>query len=195
MLHSFSTTIRWCFRVRWRSLGGMRPRDVAVAVAVAAVWGVNFVATRLGLDHQPPLLFNALRFVLAAIPALFFVRRPAVPWHWLLLGALTIGVGQFSFLYEGIQAGMPAGLSSVVLQSQAIFTVVFAVLLLRERPHVRQIAGLVVATVGIGVVATRLGPDRPAVAFALLLAAAASWGAANLVIRVAAPADMLGFMV
>jgi len=173
----------------------MRPRDVAVAVAVAAVWGINFVATRLGLTHEPPLLFNALRFCLAAVPAVFFVRRPSVPWRWLLLAALTMAVLQFSLLYEGIQAGMPAGLSSVVLQSQAIFTVVFAVLLLGERPRGRQVAGLVVATVGIGLVATRLGPDRPAVAFALVLAAAASWGASNLVIRVAAPADMLGFMV
>ena len=173
----------------------MRPRDVGVAVAVAAVWGINFVATRLGLTHEPPLLFNALRFCLAAVPAVFFVRRPSVPWRWLVLGALTMAVAQFSLLYEGIQAGMPAGLSSVVLQSQAIFTVVFAVLLLRERPSGRQITGLVVATLGIGLVATRLGPDRPAVAFAFLLAAAASWGASNLVIRVAAPADMLGFIV
>jgi len=173
----------------------MRPRDVAVAVAVAAVWGINFVATRLGLTHEPPLLFNALRFSLAAVPAVFFVRRPSVPWRWLLLGALTMAVAQFSLLYEGIQAGMPAGLSSVVMQSQAIFTVAFAVLLLGERPSGRQVTGLVVATLGIGLVATRLGPDRPAIAFALVLAAAASWGAANLVIRVAAPADMLGFLV
>ena len=173
----------------------MRPRDVGLAVAVAAVWGINFVATRLGLTHEPPLLFNALRFGLAAVPAVFFVRRPSVPWRWLLLAALTMAVGQFSLLYEGIRAGMPAGLSSVVLQSQAIFTVVFAVLLLGERPRGRQVGGLVVATAGIALVATRLGPDRPTVAFVLVLAAAASWGAANLVIRAAAPADMLGFMV
>jgi O-acetylserine/cysteine efflux transporter len=173
----------------------MKPRDVALAVGVAAVWGINFVATRLGLTHQPPLLFNALRFVLAAVPAVFLVRRPSVAWRWLLLAALTMAVGQFSFLYEGIQAGMPAGLSSVVLQSQAIFTVVFAVLLLRERPAPRQWTGLAVATIGIGLVATRLGPDRPASAFALVLASAATWGVANIVIRVCAPSDMLAFLV
>jgi O-acetylserine/cysteine efflux transporter len=173
----------------------MKPRDVGLAVLVAAVWGVNFVATRIGLTHEPPLLFNGLRFVLAAVPALFLVRRPRVPWRWLLLTALTMAVGQFSLLYEGIRAGMPAGLSSVVLQSQAVFTVVFAVVLLGERPGPRRVIGLAVATAGIGLVATRLGPDRPAGAFALVIGAAAAWGAANLVIRVAAPADMLGFMV
>jgi O-acetylserine/cysteine efflux transporter len=173
----------------------MRPRDVGLAVAVAAVWGINFVAIRLGLANQPPLLFNAMRFVLAAVPAVFVVRRPAVPWRWLVLAALTLAVGQFSFLFEGIREGMPAGLSSVVLQSQAIFTVVFAVVLLGERPGRRRVAGLAVATGGIVLVATALGPDRPAVAFALVLAAAASWGAANVVIRVCAPADMLAFMV
>jgi O-acetylserine/cysteine efflux transporter len=175
----------------WR----MRPKDVGLAVAVAAVWGINFVATRLGLTHQPPLLFNAMRFLLAAVPAVLLVRRPAVAWRWLLLAALTMAVGQFSFLYEGIRAGMPAGLSSVVLQSQAIFTVVFAVLLLGERPAGRQWVGLGLATLGISLVATRLGPDRPAAAFALVLAAAAIWGAANLVIRVCSPPDMLAFLV
>ena len=119
-----------------------------------------------------------------------------MPWRWLLLAALTMAVGQFSLLYEGIRAGMPAGLSSVVLQSQAIFTVVFAVLLLGERParppgrrpgrgHRWGSAWSPPGSV----------PTGPAVAFVLVLAAAASWGAANLVIRAAAPADMLGFMV
>jgi O-acetylserine/cysteine efflux transporter len=90
---------------------------------------------------------------------------------------------------------MPAGLSSLVLQVQAIFTVIFAAVLLRERPVRLQIAGLAVAAVGLGLVAWRLGPDRPPLAFALVLAAAAAWGLTNVGLRRAAPSDMLNFIV
>ena len=98
-------------------------------------------------------------------------------------------------LFAGMDAGMPAGLSSLVLQSQAIFTMIFAVLLLRERPGRPQIAGLTVAAAGIVLVAWRLGPDRPAGAFALVIGSAVAWGISNVAMRRATPSDMLNFMV
>jgi O-acetylserine/cysteine efflux transporter len=160
------------------------------------VWGVNFVVIDIGLDHFPPLLFSALRFALAAFPAVLFVGRPPARWRWVIAVALALGVVKFSLLFAGMAAGMPAGLSSLVLQSQAVFTMVFAVLLLRERPGRYQLAGLVVAALGIGVVATRLGGGGlPAGAFGLVLGAAVAWGLSNVATRQAAPTDTLRFMV
>ncbi|WP_213012057.1 EamA family transporter [Paractinoplanes toevensis] len=171
----------------------MKPRDIALAVAVMAIWGVNFVAIEKGLDHFPPLLFNALRFTLAAFPALFFVGRPQVPWRWVLAVGLILGVTKFSLLFAGMAAGMPAGLSSLVLQSQAVFTVVFAVLLLHERPRPVQVGGLAVALAGVAVVATRMGTNLGA--FLLIIGAAAAWGLSNIATRKASPPDALRFMV
>ncbi|WP_430779892.1 EamA family transporter [Actinoplanes sp. G11-F43] len=171
----------------------MRPRDLLIAVGVAAVWGFNFVAIDAGLRHFPPLLFSALRFALAAFPALLFVGRPQVAWKWLITVALVLGVCKFSLLFIGMHAGMPAGLSSLVLQSQAIFTMLFAVLFLRERPRPVQLAGLTVAVGGIAVVATRMTANLTA--FLLVVAAAACWGVANVATRKAAPPDTLRFMV
>jgi O-acetylserine/cysteine efflux transporter len=174
----------------------VKPRDIALAVAVAAVWGVNFVVIDIGLDHFPPLLFSALRFSLAAFPAVLFAGRPPTRWRWVIAVALALGVVKFSLLFAGMAAGMPAGLSSLVLQSQAVFTTIFAVLLLRERPGGRRVAGLAVAALGIGVVAVRLGADGlPAGAFGLVLGAAVAWGLSNVATRRAAPTDMLRFMV
>ncbi|GIM96380.1 membrane protein [Paractinoplanes toevensis] len=158
-----------------------------------AIWGVNFVAIEKGLDHFPPLLFNALRFTLAAFPALFFVGRPQVPWRWVLAVGLILGVTKFSLLFAGMAAGMPAGLSSLVLQSQAVFTVVFAVLLLHERPRPVQVGGLAVALAGVAVVATRMGTNLGA--FLLIIGAAAAWGLSNIATRKASPPDALRFMV
>ena len=173
----------------------MRPRDIALAVAVTATWGINFVVIEIGLDHYPPLLFSALRFAVTAVPAIFFVGRPQVPWRWILAVAGALGVTKFSLLFAGMAAGMPAGLSSLVLQSQAVFTLVFAVLFLRERPRKQQIAGLAVAAAGIGLVATRVGGTLPVGAFLLVMGAAVAWGLSNIATRQASPPDTLRFMV
>jgi O-acetylserine/cysteine efflux transporter len=173
----------------------MKPRDLALAVAVAAVWGVNFVIIDVGLRHFPPLLFSALRFTVAAFPAVLLVGRPPTRWRWVIAVALALGVTKFSLLFAGMAAGMPAGLSSLILQSQAIFTMAFAAVLLGERPGRGQIGGLAIAAAGIGIVATRVGAGLPAGAFALILGAAVAWGVSNVATRRAAPPDMLRFMV
>ncbi|MEV4015415.1 EamA family transporter [Nonomuraea angiospora] len=173
----------------------MRPRHLALAIGLAAVWGFNFVVMQAGLRHFPPLLYAGIRFALAAFPALLFAGRPGVPWRWVAGVAATIGVGQFGFLLVGMRAGMPAGLTSLVLQTQAIFTVLFAVTLLRERLTARRVLGLGVAFGGLALVALDFGVSGPLGAFALCLAAAAAWGLGNVVQRKAAPPDSLRFMV
>jgi O-acetylserine/cysteine efflux transporter len=171
----------------------MKPRDIGLAVAVMAVWGFNFVVIDTGLDHFTPLQFSALRFALAAFPALLFVGRPQVPFRWILAVGLILGVTKFSLLFAGMEAGMPAGLSSLVLQSQAVFTMLFAVLMLRERPRGVQVAGLLVALAGVALVATRMGANIGA--FLMIVGAAACWGLSNVATRRASPPDALRFMV
>ena len=91
-------------------------RDVLLALLVVAIWGFNFVVIKLGLEDVPPLLLTALRFVFAAAPAVFFLRRPACPWQWVVLFGFVLGVVKFGLLFVGMKLGMPAGLSSIVLQ-------------------------------------------------------------------------------
>lgn len=173
----------------------MSPRHLMLALGLAVLWGLNFVVIEIGLEHFPPLLFSALRFLVAAVPAVLVLRHPGVPWRWVALVALTLGIVKFGLLFTGMAAGMPAGLSSLVLQTQALFTVVFAVVLLGERLGRRQVAGLVVAIAGIALIALDLGTASPLGAFLLVIGAAAMWGLSNVAVRRAAPPDMLRFMV
>ncbi|WP_086665668.1 EamA family transporter [Lentzea kentuckyensis] len=173
----------------------MSPRHVLLAVLVAAIWGFNFVVLKIGLDEFPPILFSALRFLAAAVPAIFFVGRPSVAWKWVIAVGLVLGVAKFSFLFIGLKVGMPAGLSSLVLQSQVIFTTVFAAAVLRERPKPVQITGIALAVAGIGVIAWDYGLSSPLLGFLLLVGAGACWGVSNVLMRYARPADTLRFMV
>ncbi|MFG3529154.1 EamA family transporter [Streptomyces sp. NPDC047917] len=173
----------------------MRPLHIALAALVAAVWGVNFVVIEVGLGHFPPLLFSALRFLVAALPAVFFVGRPKVAWKWIVGVGLVLGVAKFGLLFIGMDRGMPAGLSSLVLQVQAVFTALFAALALGERPGRTRVLGMAVALAGIGVAAVDEGAGGPVLAFVLVIAAAACWGVSNVLTRKAAPPDSLNFMV
>ncbi|MCX5313007.1 EamA family transporter [Streptomyces sp. NBC_00154] len=173
----------------------MRPLHIALAALVAAVWGVNFVVIEVGLGHFPPLLFSALRFLVAALPAVFFVGRPKVAWKWIVGVGLVLGVAKFGLLFIGMDRGMPAGLSSLVLQVQAVFTALFAALALGERPGRARVLGMAVALAGIGVAAVDEGASGPVLAFVLVIAAAACWGVSNVLTRKAAPPDSLNFMV
>lgn len=175
--------------------GRMSRRDVVVAVGIVVVWGVNFVAIDEGLTRLPPLLFVALRFALTAVPAVFIVPRPQVGWRVVVALGLFMCVGQFGLLFVGMGEGMPAGLASVIMQAQAIFTLVIAAVTLGERPRRRQVAGLVVAAAGLALIGLERGRGVPGQALMLLLAGAACWGAANVVTRAARPARPLSLLV
>lgn len=173
----------------------MRTTHKALAVAVAAVWGVNFVVIEVGLGHFPPLLFSALRFLVAAVPAVLFVGRPKVAWKWVIGVGLALGVAKFGLLFIGMDRGMDAGLSSLVLQIQAVFTALFAAVVLRERPGGTRLLGMGIALAGIAVAAADEGASGSSAAFALVIAAAACWGVSNVLTRKASPPDALNFMV
>ena len=169
-------------------------RHIALAVLVTAIWGFNFVVIRLGLDSVPPLLLGALRFVVACLPVVF-VARPKVPLPLLLAIGLTLFVGQFAFLFPAMKLGMPPGLASVTLQSQAFFTIAFAAIALRERPRPRQLAGAAIAASGLIAIAATVGGGFTALGLALTLAAASSWALGNVLLRSAGKIDMFPLMI
>src|ERR1044071_4933040 len=129
-------------------MAGMPARSIALLVLVTAVWGVNFVVIHVGLEHFPPLLFNALRFTFMALPAVFLVGRPRVAWKWVLAFGFLLGVVKFGLLFISLDLGMPPGLSSLLLQVQVIFTVLIASVALAERPRREQVTGGAVAFAG-----------------------------------------------
>jgi O-acetylserine/cysteine efflux transporter len=96
----------------------MRPRHLLLALAVAAIWGSNFVVMRYGIERVPPLLFATLRFVFALVPAVFFIPRPAVAWRKLAAFGLLTGVGQFGLLFLALKSDISPGLASPVAQSR-----------------------------------------------------------------------------
>ncbi len=158
-------------------------RDRLLALLVAVVWGVNFPATAIALEHFPPLMMVALRFTLVAIPALLFVPRPKVPVRWLIGVGLGIGLLQFAFLYLGMASGMPSGLASLVLQASAPFTVIIAGIWLHERLSRRQAIGIGMAVAGLITIAAHRALVAAALPVILTLCGALGWAIGNVCSR------------
>lgn len=178
-----------------RAERGMAPGDLLLALVVIVAWGLNFVVIRVALNDLPPMLLGALRFVLAAFPAVLLVRRPALPWRWLIGYGLTISLGQFVFLFQAMAHGMPAGLASLVLQSQALFTLFFAAAFLGEPLRAASLVGLAIAAAGLVLIGLDSDQATPLSAVLLTLGGGAMWGAGNIITRRFAGVDQLGLVV
>ncbi|QNE48105.1 EamA family transporter [Glaciihabitans sp. INWT7] len=173
----------------------MTPRHTLLALLVVVIWGVNFVAIDLGLTDVPPLLFLAMRFVLVAIPAVFFIRPPAIGWRNILLIGAFLSLGQFTLLYLALSLGMPPGLASLLLQTQIVFSVVVSSLLLREHPTRRQLVGILIGMVGLAVVVIGHTYAAPWLPLVITLLAALSWAIGNVLSRRARAASGLSLVV
>jgi O-acetylserine/cysteine efflux transporter len=170
-------------------------RHVLFALVVVAIWGFNFVIIKLSVEALPPILAAALRFAAAAFPAILFIRPPRTHWYVVVGFGLSFGFALYAFLNLSIAWGMPAGLASIVLQTQAFFTMLIAFLVLGDRPSRFQILGAAVAFGGIAVIASERLGNAGVLPLALTLLAGISWGVANVVTKMAGKMNALAFTV
>lgn len=170
-------------------------RHVLLALLVVAIWGFNFVIIKLSVEALPPVLAAGLRFVAAALPAVLFIRPPKTRWYYVVGFGLSFGFALYGFLNLSIAWGMSAGLSSLVLQTQAFFTMALAFVLLGERPGRFQIIGALIAFAGIGVIAIERLAATALLPLGMTLLAALSWGVANVLTKKAGRVNALAFTV
>lgn len=135
----------------------MRGRLPLVAALVCVVlWSTTYAVTVAVLHHVSPAVLSVGRFALASIallpiaaPRPGFLRTLRSPWTILLA---LVGVALY-YAFSNIGLGLTsAGTGALSAAMTPVLTAVFAVLLLRERPAPRTIAGLLLTTAGVAVV-------------------------------------------
>lgn len=170
-------------------------RHLLLALAVVTVWGTNFVVIKLALGQVPPLLFAALRFSLALVPAIFFLPRPAVKLGNLALYGLLIGVGQFGVLYIAMNGHISPGIASLVIQIQVFFTIALSMRITGERVRGFQWIALLIAVAGLGVIVAHTDGTTTITGLLLVLLAALAWGGGNIAAKQGRPTNMLAYVV
>jgi O-acetylserine/cysteine efflux transporter len=171
------------------------PRHTLLALFVVVIWGLNFIVIDFGLDGVPPLVFLALRFILVALPAIFFLKPPTIGWKNVLLIGVFLSFGQFALLYLALALGMPPGLASLLLQTQVVLSVVVSAVVLRERPTRKQLTGIVVGMLGLAVVIVGHSFAAPWLPVVILMLSAHSWAIGNVLSRRAKAASGLSLVV
>ena len=170
-------------------------RHFLLALAVVSVWGTNFVVIKVALGHLPPLVFAALRFTLALLPAMLILPRPAVRWQNLALYGLLIGVGQFGLLYVAMDGHISPGIASLVIQVQVFFTIGLSMRLTGERVRLFQWFALALAASGIVTIVAHTDGTTTPLGLAMVLLAALAWACGNMAAKRGAPANMLAYVV
>lgn len=171
------------------------PRHALLALLSVFIWGTNFVVIKVALTAIPPLTLAALRFALASLPLLAFVPRPKTQWRWLISSGILVGAGQFGLLYYALGSDIAPGLASLVIQTQVFFTISLAGFLMKERVKPFQIAGLVIASIGIATIASHIDATTTARGLVLVICAAACWALGNMAIKMAGTRDMFAFTI
>jgi O-acetylserine/cysteine efflux transporter len=166
----------------------LKPGDLAAILLVVVIWGLNFVAMKVGLAYFTPFQLGVGRFVFAFLPVALMIRPPSVRMRWPIAFGLAQGVGQFGFLFVALRVGMTAALASVLMQTQVFFTAAFGVLLLGERIDVPLRTGMAIAALGLACFGANVWLAHGAGGvtgwgLVLNLASAAMWAASNIVVR------------
>ncbi|MQU04908.1 EamA family transporter [Pseudomonas helleri] len=173
----------------------MQNKHLALAIAVTAMWGLNFPITKLGLAAIDPLLLTALRFTLAALPWVFFIKRPPIALKWLAAYGLIFGVAMWALINLGIEMGVPPGTAALLIQFSAFFTLGWGVLLFGERLSVGQKLGVGLGVLGLISIILSSPGHGTTVGYGLLVVSAFSWSVGNIIIKQSKVREIFAFVV
>jgi O-acetylserine/cysteine efflux transporter len=168
-------------------------RSIVLGVIGATLWGLSFIASAVALEALSPPQLTALRFIIAAVPVLV-LPRPPVPWIQLVAIGLTLFAGQFLLFFLALAMGLPPGLASVTQQTQVLFSTGLAAVFLGDMPRRRSVAGMLIAFVGLLLIALSVGRSGPIAALAVGIAAALSWAIGNVLIKRLGPVPVVPLM-
>ncbi|CAN1596957.1 EamA family transporter [Pseudomonas mediterranea] len=173
----------------------MKPWHLALAVLITAIWGINFSVIKLGLATVDPFILAGIRFSLCALPAIFFIRKPDVPWRYLIGYGLVFGIGLWGVVNLGIKAGLSAGIASLILQFSAFFTLLLGGWVFKEALTRFQVLGMLIALGGLLCIIMISDGSVSLPGVFLVLVGAASWSVANIINKKASTRDVFGFLV
>ena len=173
----------------------MKPLHIAFAILISAIWGLNYVITKIGLQDFSPIFFTCLRYTAIVFPLIFVIKRGGLSWTLIVQTGFLLGTMTFTLAFIGIKLGVPAGLTSLVMQSQVVFTLIFSGLVLKDQPSAPQKIGIGIAVLGLAGLVWSLRETPSFVGLLFVLAGAVCSGMTKIVMKKGGDFDTFRLMV
>lgn len=161
----------------------LTPLEYAALAAIVVIWGVNNAAAKVMTEALPPMMTGALRFAIAGVVLVPFLRRPFPNWKSLTVLAICGGPLHFGLVYLSFSMAHDLSPLVVSLQLWIPFVALFAWLLLGEKLTWPVVAGLAVAFAGVAFMTADPRAFRDWDAILVGAAASAAWALATVVAR------------
>ncbi len=171
----------------------MKPRDLAIALGVMLIWGLNLVVAKPTVMQLPPIFAMALRFAIAAAVMLPFVRLPRRHWLQIALLAFTLGTVHYALMFTGLR-GVDASAAGLLTQAQVPFSSLLAWLVFKERLGYLRAGGMVAAIIGVAFIAGEPRTASDPWSVILILLGTMLWSATNIQVKRLAGLDGITIM-
>jgi probable blue pigment (indigoidine) exporter len=162
----------------------VRPSDILLTALAPTIWGTTYaVATEL-LPPNHPLLVAALRSLPIGLLMTAWLRQlPKGIWWWriLLLGSLNIGIFQALLFIAAYR--LPGGVAATAGAIQPLLVVLFAGIILKEKPSKLAIVAAIAGFVGVGLLVLSPAAHLDGVGIVAAIAGAATMGLGTVLVK------------
>ncbi len=157
---------------------------VIAALVVASCWGGNFAASKFALQDFPPFLTVLLRFIaVSTILAPFAMRQKLPNLKDMFIISITLVVIHFAFIFVSMEMGLNVTSAIVATQMGVPFSCLVSAIMFKDYLGPWRSFGLMVAFIGVVIVAGSPNASEHWAAFLLAMVGAFSWSMANIYLK------------
>lgn len=161
----------------------MQIRHYFYALVVTFCWGANFVASVKGLEHFSPFFMLSLRFFAVGLILLPFYWRRSIRWTFVSQMAFVLGTLHFGGVFGAMAYGIDIPTAVITVQLGVPFSCMLSAMLFKDRLGPWRTGGLVVAFLGMILIAGTPNVVQHFIPFLMVMAAAFCWAVSNVMMK------------
>ena len=160
----------------------MNFKDTFLASLVPILLGFGFVIAKPAMEYFPPMLLTGLRFFFAASILIWWFPIPRGFLKKIFLVSLIANTLQYSITYTGLSM-IDASAAVLLVQMEVPFGVIFAYLILKEKPTIRSIIGISIALFGVYILTGTPNLDGKFIGATLVFTGAGIWALGQVLVK------------
>lgn len=160
----------------------MSIRYFFLALLIPLLWGVGFVITKPGMEYFPPMLINGLRWSLTGLILVWWFPIPKQYLKKIIFVSFIGCTLQYSLTFSGLNM-IDASSAVLFVQFEVPFGVIIAFFWLKERPSMKNLAGLLIAFIGLIILSGAPNLQGKYIGVVLVLSGAFTWSFGQVLVK------------